>query len=203
MILDSFHPYSIWQGATYLRFMLTHFTWDYKCALRWNISLVCFLWSDLLVHILSLLPLVLCISYGTSQWATIRKKFLYVISDILPKNRRDLLHDIFYLTHQLKEHQDYTRFRTNRIKGWEYHPVGFTRHTLSLLFASLQILIRRLRNRQIQESSFIFCFPNVWCQSFWPASLRFLVGQYWVFFWLLISQCAKQIANEFPYYLRQ
>ena len=60
------NPYSIqWQGATYFQFKCTPFTFDYKCALRWNIYiyLVCFLQLTR-SHPYSL-PLVLCISYGT------------------------------------------------------------------------------------------------------------------------------------------
>ena len=48
--------------------MCTPFTCDYKCGLQWNISSVCF--PQLTRPHPSLLPLVLCISYGTLHRST-------------------------------------------------------------------------------------------------------------------------------------
>ena len=36
-------PYTIWQSAACFWFMCTSLTCNYKCSLRWNISLVCLL----------------------------------------------------------------------------------------------------------------------------------------------------------------
>ena len=67
--LDSYSthilPYTIWQSSTYFWFLCTPLTCNYKCLLQWNISSVCLL--QLTRSHPYLLPLVLCISYGTLQ----------------------------------------------------------------------------------------------------------------------------------------